>query len=792
MRCAILYTSRITSAPHDVRLHRVERLAENAALRLLLETTRPQTWTAIVTGQESAETRAAQQVCKRVGYLPLALVHLRGRLAQDEQATLVHMAEALRQGRLTSLKSVLFETLRWSWERVHDVAARRLFLLSCSFPEAIPIPLWLLGLAADLGEQAESFEPLGEACLELQAPNLFERLSGEQVRLHPLVREFGQDLLAAQEDHGTRLATKAIKRLVDTFVDLNALERRAQEKGYWGCLEQVRAARDYALLLHADQAAPLVRIERWLDRESYLLADEVGWRKRLPGLLYQQLANHAVEEGRALPTGEAPAKWIEQMKRVGAEDQALLRIFSGHVGPVNNVAFSPDGRTVLTGSDDKTAQLWETQTGQPLATYQGHSGSVRSVAFSPDGHFVLTGSDDGTARLWETQTGQPLAIYQGHSGSVRSVAFSSDGRSVLTGSDDGTARLWETQSGQPLATYQGHSGPVRSVAFSPDGHFVLTGSDDSIARLWETQTGQPLATYQGHTGWVNSVAFSPDGHFVLTGSDDSIARLWETQTGQPLATYQGHTSLVNSVAFSPDGRTVLTGSEDRTARLWETQTGQPLAIYQGHSGPVNNVAFSSDGRSVLTGSDDGTARLWETQSGLPLATYQGHTYWVTSVAFSPDGHFVLTGSSDDTARLWETQSGQPLATYQGHTGWVNSVAFSSDGRFVLTGSYDGTARLWETQSGQPLATYQGHSGSVLSVAFSPDGHLLATSDRNGYVFFWQTPTAGQQQECLLGMYVASYPVEAVYWQDATTVVLADRGGLGGRPHIYYLKLHGME
>src|SRR6266849_8896566 len=666
VRCAILYTSRVTSAPQEVRLHHVEHLPADAALRLLLETTRPQTWAVIVAGQESAETRAARQVCERVGYLPLALVHLRGRLAQDEQATLVRLDQALRWGRLASLKSILFETFRWSWERVHDEAVRRLFLLACSFPEATPIPLWLLGLAAGLGEYAESFEPLGEACLELQAANLFERLSGEQVRLHPLVREFGQDLLAAQGDRGTRLATEAIACLVEAFVDLNALAWRMQQVGYWSCLEQVRAARDYVLLLDADQAAPLARIQRWLDRESYLLAGEAGWGQRLPGLLYQQLSNHAVEEGVVLPSGEAPAQWIEPMKRVGAEDQALLRIFAGHTG------------------------------------------SVSSVAFSPDGHLVLTGSVDGTARLWESQTGQPLA------------------------------------------TYQGHTDWVSSVAFSPDGHLVLTGSGDRTARLWESQTGQPLATYQGHTDWVSSVAFSPDGHLVLTGSGDRTARLWESASGQPLATYQGHSNWVSSVAFSPDGRSVLTGSSDHTARLWETRSGQLLATYQGYTDGVFSVAFSPDGRSVLTGSNDHTARLWETRSGQPLATYQGHSDPVYCMAFSPDGRSVLTGSTDHTARLWETRSGQLLATYQGYTRWVSSVAFS------------------------------------------PDGHLFATCDANGRVFFWQTPAPGQQEERLLGMYVASYPVLAVYWQDATTIVLADTGGPDDRSHIYYLKLNGME
>ena len=185
VRCAVLYTSREPTAPHQVRLHRVERLPEKAALHLLLETTRPEVWNAILMQQENAETQAAREICQRVDFLPLALIHLRGRLAQDKQVTLTRLAHALRQGKLSDLKQQLFQIFTWSWERVSGEATRQLFLLACSFPEATPIPLWLLGLAAGMGEQAERFEPLGESCLQLEQVNLFERLSGESIRLHP-------------------------------------------------------------------------------------------------------------------------------------------------------------------------------------------------------------------------------------------------------------------------------------------------------------------------------------------------------------------------------------------------------------------------------------------------------------------------------------------------------------------------------------------------------------------------------------------------------------------------------
>ena len=156
----------------------------------------------------------------------------------------------------------------------------------------------------------------------------------------------------------------------------------------------------------------------------------------------------------------------------------------------------------------------------------GHTDSVTAVAFSPDGKRVLTGSYDNTARLWDAATGAAVAPLEGHTNWVTAVAFSPDGKRVLTGSDDNTARIWDPATGAAIATLEGHTARVTAVAFSPDGQRVLTGSGDKTARLWDAATGAAVAALEGHTGAINAVAFSPDGQRVLTSSDDNTARLW--------------------------------------------------------------------------------------------------------------------------------------------------------------------------------------------------------------------------------------------------------------------------
>ncbi len=294
----------------------------------------------------------------------------------------------------------------------------------------------------------------------------------------------------------------------------------------------------------------------------------------------------------------------------------------GHSHAVTSVAFSPDGATLASGSEDKTIEMWKLDAGKRWYTLTGHSDWVTSVAFSPDGAILASGGRDKTIQIWDLNKGKWWYALRGHEDRVYAVAFSPDGQVLATGSRDKTVQLWNLNKGRPMSALNGHAGGVEAVAFSPGGEFLATGSRDKSLQLWDWRNGRSICTLAEHGDWVRAIAFaatsssisplSQGGSVLATGSRDGTAKLWRVDVdgrGTLLRSMRDNSGDVLCVAFSRDGGVLATGSRDGSIYLWDAATGGLLELLTGHGGEVLSVAFGADG-CLASGSGDRTVKIW--------------------------------------------------------------------------------------------------------------------------------------------------------------------------------------
>jgi WD40 repeat protein len=452
---------------------------------------------------------------------------------------------------------------------------------------------------------------------------------------------------------------------------------------------------------------------------------------------------------------------------------------------LERAVWSPDGRRILAGykrQDESRgeARIWDAATGQPGPVLP-HESPVMAVAFSPDGKTVLTGCLDGTVRRADAATGRLLGPPEKHQDPILCLAFSPRGDTYAAGGKAGGLYLHDAASGRVLGQLS-HRNAVLCLAFSPDGSKLLSGSADRFARLWDVAERRLAIEPVAHADQVRAVAFHPAGHILLTGCTDGKAYFWRTSDGKTYRPPLQHQEPVESMAFSPTGDVVLTGTGDHYLHLWDFARGQLRGERLPHFEEVRSAAFSPDGRRILTGCWH-EIRVWELSVGEAVLA---HPDWVSSVAFNPDGRAVLTGTANVTRLtgevwLWEAASRKQLGPPLSFGRMVCAVAFSPDGKYFLVGGghpflplLGGEARVYETATRQPASPSLRCGGAVTWVAFDPGGgRFLTASLQDKAVRIWAWPGA----RLLHTLEHPDWAPVGAFSPDGTTVLTGCRDGL---------------
>jgi WD40 repeat protein len=295
---------------------------------------------------------------------------------------------------------------------------------------------------------------------------------------------------------------------------------------------------------------------------------------------------------------------------------------------------------------------------EPKLELKGHKTLIRSIAFSPDGRILASGDNQRKIKLWDVASGKELATLDNGGWSVYSVAFSPDGK-TLAAADGGVAflaypcdvKLWDVQSMKVRATLHGHSDNVISVAYSPDGKVLVSGSRDRLVRLWDTATGAERSVLRGHTGCVTSVAFSPDGKTIASGSTDETLRLWDIATGKTLATLD-ETGWVTALAFNPNGKSLVSQGfsalDPSGLTVWDVAERKKVTTLTNAHSPCLSLAFTRDGTRLACGGTDGDVKLCDTATWRQTGVIgRANDLGVVAVAFAPDGKLLASASGND-------------------------------------------------------------------------------------------------------------------------------------------------
>jgi len=408
---------------------------------------------------------------------------------------------------------------------------------------------------------------------------------------------------------------------------------------------------------------------------------------------------------------------------------------------VNPVAISPNGKWIVSGSEDNSIKIWDIKTGRILKLLEGHTDSVTSVVISSDGKLIVSGSYDNSIKVWDSETGKLVRTLSSHKNPVLMVAISQDKKMIVSSSEVDNIKIWNVDTGKLVKTLKENSELI-SIAISNRGEFIISGFRNGKIKVWDTKSYNLQMVLREEKRGMSSIAISKDGKKIFTASSlSTIITKWNRESKTNVQVLKVGKSHVNAMAICKNGKIIILALSNTTIQIWDTETNTLLKVLRGHTNNITSLSISESENTIVSSSNK-AIKVWDMETGKELKSFNSHKYkYISSFSINKNDRYIIS-AQESFLNLWDIKKKKLVYYINNENERVNHIALSQDGKYIVASLGKNKIKIWDRETRKELNNFslknKGIDMLILAeyVVISKNSQYIAVPLNDGQVWLW--------------------------------------------------------